>query len=132
MTHRPDPPLTDDIDVRVSLAGQTPQGAIQLTQTVRGADHLERLQNLLRMFNIERRKCAVDAPVDNYTADAFIDNPNRRHVLLNGSDTSRMAWRIIKWQSFRLRDADRRISELEAMLGGEDGIKWRSKVEKAG
>lgn len=131
MTHRPDPPLTDaTTNVRISLTGETPQGAIQASQTIKSTEHLERLTDLLQMFNIEREKRPSDAAPDVYEMAAFIDNPRNRRVLMNGSDISRMAWRILKKLQYDHRDERREKERWKALYEAATGTSETKHVDR--
>jgi len=58
-----------------------------------------------------------DAPLTEDEIDAFLDNPKKRHTLLNGSDTSRMAWRMLRRLYFDRRDLRRENLALKTRLG---------------
>lgn len=77
-----------------------------------------------------------DPPLTEDQIDAFIDSQAKRHTLLNGSDTSRMAWRILKRLYFDRRDLRRENAALKtriAELTGASGeTNWIERVEKAG
>ena len=71
-----------------------------------------------------------DGPLDDDVIDAFMDNPKKRHTLMNGSDTSRMAWRILKRLYFDRRDLRREIAELKRIAGPEMQVKWSNRVQE--
>ena len=57
-----------------------------------------------------------DGPLTDDDIDRFFDDPKKRHTLMSGSDTSRMANRILRRLYFDRRDLRRRVAELEGML----------------
>lgn len=81
------------------------------------------------MFLVEEGVKHPDGPLDYDMIDAFFDNPKKRHTLMNGSDTSRMAWRILKKLYYDLRDARKELAELKR-LAPEVQVKWSNRVQE--
>jgi hypothetical protein len=69
------------------------------------------------------------SPLDDDIIDAFLDSPKKRHTLMNGSDTSRMAWRILKKLYYDRRDLRGKLAELEGTRLGGSETNWTTKVE---
>ncbi len=70
-----------------------------------------------------------DGPLTDDDIDAFFDSPKKRHTLMNGSDTSRMAWRILKRLYFDRRDLRRELAELKR-ISPEVQVKWSNRVQE--
>jgi hypothetical protein len=70
-----------------------------------------------------------DGPLTDDDIDAFMDNPKKRHTLMNGSDTSSMAWRILKRLYFDRTDLRRELAELKR-IAPEVQVKWSNRVQE--